>query len=39
MPPPIGKTGQFMYILKGALTLKQGQIPMDAFDGEENMNE
>jgi len=32
-PPPV-KSGPFLYILKGALTQMQGQVPKDAFDGE-----
>ncbi|KAJ8587198.1 hypothetical protein M405DRAFT_821982 [Rhizopogon salebrosus TDB-379] len=32
-PPPI-KSGPFLYILRGALTQMQGQVPRDAFDDE-----
>ncbi|OJA13795.1 hypothetical protein AZE42_00503 [Rhizopogon vesiculosus] len=32
-PPPV-KSGPFLYILRGALTQMQGQVPRDAFDGE-----
>jgi hypothetical protein len=32
-PPPV-KSGPFMYIEAGALTQMQGQVPQDAFDGE-----
>ncbi|KAI0081693.1 hypothetical protein K474DRAFT_1587324 [Panus rudis PR-1116 ss-1] len=32
-PPPI-KSGPFVYILKGALTQMQGQVPTDAFEDE-----
>ncbi|KAK7695938.1 hypothetical protein QCA50_000577 [Cerrena zonata] len=32
-PPPI-KSGSFVYVLKGALTQLQGQVPPDAFDDE-----
>ncbi|KAH7930751.1 hypothetical protein BV22DRAFT_1028201 [Leucogyrophana mollusca] len=32
-PPPV-KSGPFLYILKGALTQMQGQVPKDAFDGD-----
>ena len=32
-PPPI-KSGPFVYVLKGALTQLQGQVPPDAFDDE-----
>ncbi|KAH8830457.1 hypothetical protein DL96DRAFT_1592981 [Flagelloscypha sp. PMI_526] len=32
-PPPI-RSGPYIYILAGALTQRQGQIPPDAFDGE-----
>ncbi|KAH7887637.1 hypothetical protein F5I97DRAFT_1861753 [Phlebopus sp. FC_14] len=31
-PPPI-KSGPYVYVLKGALTQVQGQVPKDAFDG------
>ena len=34
-PPPV-KTADFLYILSGALTQMQGQIPPDAFDGEKD---
>ena len=33
-PPPV-KSGQYLYILKGALSLIQGQIPSDAFEDED----
>ncbi|KAA1466353.1 hypothetical protein DENSPDRAFT_790912 [Dentipellis sp. KUC8613] len=33
-PPPV-KSAPFLYIVKGALTQAQGEIPADAFDGEE----
>ncbi|THH12537.1 hypothetical protein EW146_g7601 [Bondarzewia mesenterica] len=33
-PPPV-KSAPFLYILKGALTQAQGQIPPEAFDGDE----
>ena len=42
-PPPV-KSGAFLYILSGALTQVQGQVPQDAFDlsiqydGHEEMN-
>ncbi|KAI0682862.1 hypothetical protein BC835DRAFT_807013 [Cytidiella melzeri] len=32
-PPPI-KSGPFLYILKGALSQAQGQVPPDAFEDE-----
>ncbi|KAF8914022.1 hypothetical protein CPB84DRAFT_1758176 [Gymnopilus junonius] len=32
-PPPV-KNAPFLYILSGSLTLMQGQLPPDAFDGE-----
>jgi len=32
-PPPV-KSGPYLYILRGALTQMQGQVPKDAFDGE-----
>ncbi|EGO02201.1 hypothetical protein SERLA73DRAFT_159213 [Serpula lacrymans var. lacrymans S7.3] len=32
-PPPV-KTGPYLYIYSGALTQTQGQVPHDAFDGE-----
>ncbi|BEJ14074.1 hypothetical protein CspHIS471_0312480 [Cutaneotrichosporon sp. HIS471] len=32
-PPPAGKA-PFLYILKGAVTETQGQVPPDAFEGE-----
>jgi len=35
-PPPI-KSGPFVYIHRGALTQIQGQLPPDAFDGEEEL--
>ncbi|KZP32937.1 hypothetical protein FIBSPDRAFT_882239 [Athelia psychrophila] len=31
--PPV-KSAQFLYIVSGALTQMQGQVPTDAFDGE-----
>ncbi|KAI0068765.1 hypothetical protein BV25DRAFT_1792016 [Artomyces pyxidatus] len=34
--PPPAKSGPFLYILKGALTQVQGQIPTDAFDGDDS---
>ncbi|KAI0251258.1 hypothetical protein BJV78DRAFT_1083987, partial [Lactifluus subvellereus] len=37
-PPPIS-AGPFLYIFKGALTQVQGQLPPDAFDGEEHVKE
>ncbi|ETW83910.1 hypothetical protein HETIRDRAFT_314634 [Heterobasidion irregulare TC 32-1] len=36
-PPPV-KSAPFLYILKGALTQAQGQIPPDAFSGEEDQS-
>ncbi|KAI0036806.1 hypothetical protein K488DRAFT_75800 [Vararia minispora EC-137] len=33
-PPPV-KSGPFLYILNGALSQIQGQVPEDAFDGEQ----
>ncbi|KAJ9116686.1 hypothetical protein QFC20_000620 [Naganishia adeliensis] len=33
-PPPIA-SGAYLYILRGALTEHQGEIPADAFEGEE----
>ncbi|KAI5453914.1 hypothetical protein NCC49_004909 [Naganishia albida] len=33
-PPPIA-SGAYLYILRGALTEHQGEIPVDAFEGEE----
>jgi len=33
--PPPATTGPFLYILKGALTQVQGQLPPDAFYGGE----
>ncbi|KAK0468171.1 uncharacterized protein EV420DRAFT_1503199 [Desarmillaria tabescens] len=32
--PPPAKSGPFIYLLPGALTQLQGQIPSDAFDGD-----
>jgi hypothetical protein len=32
-PPPV-KSGPFVYIFAGALSQVQGQVPADAFDGE-----
>ncbi|KAI0322526.1 hypothetical protein OF83DRAFT_1093736 [Amylostereum chailletii] len=37
--PPPAKSGPFVYILKGALTQAQGDVPSDAFDGEEIVTE
>ncbi|KAF4574973.1 hypothetical protein EYR36_006327 [Pleurotus pulmonarius] len=34
--PPPSKSSPFIYILSGALTQMQGQLPEDAFDGENN---
>ncbi|KAG9219008.1 hypothetical protein CCMSSC00406_0001418 [Pleurotus cornucopiae] len=34
--PPPAKSSPFIYILSGALTQMQGQLPQDAFDGENN---
>ncbi|KAF9464428.1 hypothetical protein BDZ94DRAFT_1216503 [Collybia nuda] len=34
-PPPV-KSAPFLYIITGALTQMQGQVPQDAFDGENN---
>lgn len=31
--PPPAKSGPYLYILKGALTVTQGQVPKDAFEG------
>ncbi|KIM68821.1 hypothetical protein SCLCIDRAFT_13560 [Scleroderma citrinum Foug A] len=31
--PPPAKSGPYLYILKGALTQAQGQVPKDAFEG------
>jgi hypothetical protein len=36
--PPPATAGPFLYIFKGALTQVQGQLPPDAFDGEEPLN-
>ncbi|KAF7301799.1 hypothetical protein MIND_00745600 [Mycena indigotica] len=33
-PPPV-KSNPYLYILSGALSQAQGQIPLDAFEGEE----
>ncbi|KAF9534197.1 hypothetical protein CPB83DRAFT_843846 [Crepidotus variabilis] len=33
VPPPV-KTAPFLYIISGALTQMQGQVPPDAFEGE-----
>lgn len=35
-PPPV-KSASYLYILKGALTAVQGQVPRDAFDLEADM--
>ncbi|PBK72761.1 uncharacterized protein ARMOST_05127 [Armillaria ostoyae] len=32
--PPPAKSGPFIYLLPGALTQLQGQVPSDAFDGD-----
>jgi hypothetical protein len=32
-PPPV-KSAPFLYLISGALTQMQGQVPPDAFDGE-----
>ncbi|KAI6105814.1 hypothetical protein F5141DRAFT_1126244 [Pisolithus sp. B1] len=37
-PLPV-KSGPYLYILKGALTHAQGQIPKDAFEGLEESND
>ncbi|KAH9977934.1 hypothetical protein BGW80DRAFT_1284953 [Lactifluus volemus] len=37
--PPPATAGPFLYILKGALTQIQGQLPSDAFDGEQSLKE
>lgn len=34
--PPPAKSAPYIYILSGALTLLQGQVPPDAFDGEDD---
>jgi hypothetical protein len=36
-PPPAG-SAPFLYILKGAVTETQGQIPPDAFEGERTVS-
>ncbi|KZS97759.1 hypothetical protein SISNIDRAFT_546815 [Sistotremastrum niveocremeum HHB9708] len=35
--PPPAKSGPFFYLLRGALTQIQGQLPVDAFEGEEDV--
>ncbi|KAF4619312.1 hypothetical protein D9613_005335 [Agrocybe pediades] len=35
-PPPV-KNAPFLYIISGALTQMQGQVPPDAFDGENDL--
>jgi len=35
-PPPV-KSGPYLYIYSGALTQMQGQLPPDAFDGEDGV--
>ncbi|KJA30151.1 hypothetical protein HYPSUDRAFT_126231 [Hypholoma sublateritium FD-334 SS-4] len=35
-PPPV-KSAPFLYIFSGALTQMQGQVPQNAFDGENDM--
>lgn len=35
MTPPPAKSAPFLYLLPGALTQVQGQVPSDAFDLEE----
>jgi hypothetical protein len=35
--PLPAKSGPFVYIYKGALTLLQGHVPADAFDGENDL--
>ncbi|THV08420.1 hypothetical protein K435DRAFT_771927 [Dendrothele bispora CBS 962.96] len=35
--PPPAKSGQFLYVLPGALTQMQGQVPQGAFDGEDSI--
>ncbi|KII95053.1 hypothetical protein PLICRDRAFT_33880 [Plicaturopsis crispa FD-325 SS-3] len=35
--PPPAKSGPFVYIIAGALTQMQGQVPHDAFDGENDV--
>ncbi|KAF9476482.1 hypothetical protein BDN70DRAFT_882304 [Pholiota conissans] len=35
-PPPV-KSAPFLYIFSGALTQMQGQVPQDAFDGENDL--
>ena len=37
-PPPV-KSGPFLYVFKGALSLIQGQVPPDAFDDEKLISE
>ncbi|KAK0490838.1 hypothetical protein IW261DRAFT_1434367 [Armillaria novae-zelandiae] len=36
--PPPAKSGPFIYLLPGALTQLQGQVPSDAFDGDIDEN-
>ncbi|KAF9057680.1 hypothetical protein BJ165DRAFT_1397907 [Panaeolus papilionaceus] len=36
VPPPV-KSAPFLYIFSGALTQLQGQVPPDAFDGENDL--
>ena len=35
-PPPV-KSAPFLYLISGALSLMQGQVPSDAFDGETDL--
>ncbi|KIY74093.1 hypothetical protein CYLTODRAFT_433826 [Cylindrobasidium torrendii FP15055 ss-10] len=35
--PPPAKSGDYIYLLKGALTQMQGKLPPDAFDGENDL--
>ncbi|KAF8812563.1 hypothetical protein BYT27DRAFT_7183008 [Phlegmacium glaucopus] len=35
-PPPV-KSAPFLYLISGALTQMQGQVPPDAFDGENDL--
>ncbi|EDR12915.1 uncharacterized protein LACBIDRAFT_311935 [Laccaria bicolor S238N-H82] len=35
-PPPV-KSASFLYVVKGALTQMQGQVPPDAFEGEHEL--
>ncbi|KAI0650347.1 hypothetical protein C8Q79DRAFT_943225 [Trametes meyenii] len=37
--PPPAKSGPFLYVLKGALSQIQGQVPPDAFDDEKLLSE